>query len=155
VPADSRVVLDMLKFWNTQTAPLAENRARILEHLEAISHGVSGAGHSAVYADYYRYQLEHPHTPAYYLRGTDLGAAVEPLASYRRQGFEWAMVSEVGVAAGEGRAARGDSSAAAFYRALPREGRLMAEFHPARWQRRGPRIWIYQIAGPDFRGRTP
>ena len=149
VPADSRVVLDMLKFWNTQTAPLAENRARILEHLDEISHGISGAGHSAVYADYYRYRLEHPHTPAYYLRGTDLGAVVEPLASYRRQGFEWAMVSEEGVAGGEGRAARGDSSAAAFYRALPREGRLMAEFRPAPWRRLGPRIWIYRIAALD------
>jgi hypothetical protein len=151
VPADSRVVLDMLKFWNTQTAPLAENRARVLEHLDAIAHGISGGGHSAVYADYYRYQLEHPRAPAYYLRGTDVGNAVEPLASYRREGFEWAMVSDLGIASAEGRAERGDSSAAAFYRALPREGRLMAEFHPERWRRLGPRIWIYRIAGSEVR----
>lgn len=155
VPADSRVVLDMLKFWNTETAPLAENRARLLEHLDEIARGVSGAGHSAVYADYYRYQIEHPHTPAYYLRGTGLGAAVEPLASYRRQGFEWAMVSETGLAEAEWRASRGDSSAAAFYRALPREGRLVAEFHPAPWRRLGPSIWIYQIAGPRARTSPP
>jgi len=151
VPADSRVVLDMLKFWNTQTAPLAENGARIREHLDEIAHGISGGGHSAAYADYYRYQLDHARTPAYYLRGTDVGNDVEPLASYRHEGFTWAMVNDLGIAAAEGRAARGDSSAAAFYRALPREGRLMAEFHPEPWRRLGPHIWIYRIGGPGFR----
>jgi hypothetical protein len=151
VPADSRVVLDMLKFWNTQTAPLAENRARVLEHLDEIAHGISGGGHGAAYADYYRHQLEHPRAPAYYLRGTDVGNDVEPLAAYRREGFEWAMVNDLGIAAAEGRAERGDSSAAAFYRALPREGKLMAEFHPEPWRRLGPRIWIYRIGGPGLR----
>ena len=148
---DDRVVIDMSKFWNSASPPLAENRERIQERLAQIARGVSGAGHSAAYADYYRFQLEHPRRPSYYLRGTDLGNEVRGLEEYRREDFRWAIVSDEAVRLQEGRAARGDSSGLAYYRALEREAARVAEFRPARWKRRGPVIRIYRLdlpAGP-------
>ena len=145
---DDRVVIDMTKFWNSASPPLAENRERIEERLAGIARGISGAGHSAVYADYYRFQLEHPRRPSFYLRGTDLGNDALPLAEYRRQGFRWAIVSEDAVRVQEGRAARGDSTGLAYYRALEREAAQVAEFRPERWKRRGPVIRIYRLDLP-------
>jgi hypothetical protein len=148
VPSDQRVVLDMLRFWNTATAPLAENRARLEERIAEITRGVSGGGASAAYLDYYRYRLEHPVTPAYYLRGTDMGFAAEPLALYRAQGFQWAMVSGDVADALKDRPAPADSSGPAFYRALDREATRVAVFQPERWRRRGPVIAIYRLDPP-------
>jgi hypothetical protein len=146
--ADDRVVIDMSKFWNSASPPLAENRERIEERLAQIARGISGAGHSAAYADYYRHQLEHPRRPSYYLRGTDLGRDVRALAEYRREGFRWAIVSDEAVRLQEARAARGDSTGLAYYRALEREAARVAEFGPERWKRRGPAIRIYRLDQP-------
>ena len=146
VPENERVVIDMAKFWNSHSAPLAENAERLRERLVQAQGGLSGAGHSSAYAEYYRYRLEHPHHPAYYLRSTNMGGAARPLAEYRREGFRWAVVSEEAVAAQERRAAAGDSSGAAYYRALAREAAPVAEFTPEPWKRRGPRILVYRIA---------
>jgi hypothetical protein len=145
---DDRVLIDMTKFWNSASPPLSENRERIQERLAQIARGVSGAGHSAAYADYYRFQLDHPRQPSYYLRGTDLGNEVRTLAEYRSEGFRWAIVSEEAVRVQEGRAARGESSGLAYYRALEREAAQVAEFRPARWKRRGPVIRIYRLDLP-------
>jgi len=145
---DDRVVIDMSKFWNSASPPLAENRERIEERLAQIARGVSGAGHSAAYADYYRFQLDHPRQPAYYLRGTDLGNEARSLEEYRREGFRWAIVSDEAVRLQEGRAARGDSTGIAYYRALEREAARVAEFRPERWKRRGPAIRIYRLDLP-------
>jgi hypothetical protein len=145
---DDRVVIDMSKFWNSASPPLAENRERIEERLALIARGISGAGHSAAYADYYKHQLEHPRHPAFYLLGTDLGNEPLPLLEYRRRGFRWAIVSDEAVRLQEARAARGDSSGLAYYRALEREAELAAEFKPERWKRRGPAIRIYRLDAP-------
>lgn len=148
---DDRVLIDMTRFWNSASPPLSENRERVQERLAQIARGVSGAGHSAAYADYYRFQLEHPRQPSYYLRGTDLGNEVRTLEEYRREGFRWAIVSEEAVRVQEGRAARGESSGLAYYRALEREAAQVAEFRPARWKRRGPLIRIYRLDLPAAR----
>jgi len=145
---DDRVVIDMSKFWNSASPPLAENHERVAERLAQIARGVSGAGHSAAYADYYRFQLDHPRRPAYYLRGTDLGNDVRALHEYQGEGFRWAIVSADAVRLQEDRAARGDSTGLAYYRALEREAVLAAEFRPERWQRRGPVIRIYRLDLP-------
>jgi hypothetical protein len=145
VPPDSRVVVDMLRFWNTATAPLAENRARLAERLAEVDAGISGGGHSRAYADYYRHRLAHPRTPAYYLRSTEMGSAAPPLDSLRRAGFEWAMVSGEVADAWRARAAPPDSGGAAFYRALERLGPPAAEFRPEPWVRRGPPIRVYRL----------
>jgi hypothetical protein len=143
VPSNERVVIDMLRFWNTASPPLAENRERLLVRLEEVKGGLSGGGHSSVYEEYYRYQLENPRTPAYYLVSTRMGHDTRTLMEYREAGFHWAVVSD--------RVARGirgqeaDSSGSEFYRALRVEGELMAEFSPERWRRRGPCIWIYRF----------
>jgi hypothetical protein len=150
--ADDRVVIDMSKFWNSAGPPLAENRERIEERLTQIARGVSGAGHSAAYADYYRFQLEHPRRPSYYLRGTDLGNEARTLEEYRREGFRWAIVSDEAVHLQEGRAARGEPSGLDYYRALEREAARVAEFRPERWKRRGPVIRIYRL---DLPASTP
>ena len=142
---DDRVVIDMLKFWNSASPPLAENHQRIEERLALIARGISGGGHSAAYTDYYRHLLEHPRQPSYYLLGTELGNDALPLAEYRRRGFRWAIVSEEAIHVQESRAARGDSSGLAYYRALDREAEMAAEFHPERWKRRGPVIRIYRL----------
>jgi hypothetical protein len=144
VPADSRVVLDMLRFWNTATAPVAENRARLEERLVEVQ-TVTGGGHSAAYADFYRYRLAHPHQPAYYLRSTEMGAEAPPLDSLRAHGFEWAMVSSEVYEPWRTRTAPPDSSGAAFYRALERSGPPAAEFTPVPWERRGPTIRISRL----------
>lgn len=144
VPPDSRVVLDMLKFWNTATAPVAENRARLEERLAQVQ-TVQGGGHSAAYTEFYRYRLAHPHQPAYYLRSTEMGMAVPALDTLLAQGFEWAMVSSQVTDGMIGRAAPADSSGAAFYRALEASGPPVAEFHPEPWARRGPTIRIYRL----------
>jgi hypothetical protein len=144
VPPDSRVVLDMLKFWNTATAPVAENRARLEERLVQVQ-TVSGGGHSAAYTEFYRYRLAHPHHPAYYLRSTEMGAAVPALDTLRAQGFEWAMVSSEVTDLWLTRPAPPDSSGAAFYRALESSGPPVAEFLPEPWTRRGPAIRIYRL----------
>lgn len=140
VPPDARVVIDMQRFWNSGSPPLAENRERTQERLEEIRRGVSGAGHGAAYTQYYEFLLGHPRSPAYYLRSTNMGLATEPLAQYRREGFGWAIVNED--AARETRA-RGDPTG--YYTALDREGTLVAEFRPERWRRLGPGIRIYRL----------
>lgn len=155
VPADSRVVLDMQKFWNTATAPLAENRARIEERVAEIRGGLRGGGHGRAYLEYYRYRLEHPHAPAYYLRGTEMGLAARSLDEYRRAGFEWFLVS--GQAAGmmRGRPAPPDSSGPAYYRAVERELELAATFRPERWRRLGPEIRVYRARPAGVPGDRP
>jgi hypothetical protein len=145
---DDRVVIDMTKFWNSASPPLAENRERVAERLALVERGVSGAGHSAAYADYYRFQLDHPRRPSYYLRGTDLGNDVRTPDEYRRDGFRWAIVSGDAVRLQEDRATRGDSTGVAYYHALEREAALAAEFRPERWKRRGPAIRIYRLDPP-------
>lgn len=147
VPADSRVVLDMLKFWNTASAPLAENRVRIEERIAEIRGGIAGAGHSSAYLEYFRFRLEHPHVPGYYVRGTEMGFSARPLDEYRREGYEWVMVSEDAAGPMRGRAAPPDSSGPAFYRAVERELVPVAEFRPERWKRLGPVIRVYRL-GP-------
>ena len=145
---DDRVVIDMARFWNSASPPLAENRERIEERLAEIARGVTGGGHSAAYADYYRHQLAHPRRPSYYLRGTNWGTETRPLDEYRREGFRWAIVSGDAIRLQEDRAARGDSTGIAYYRALEREAALAAEFRPGRWKRRGPVIRIYRLDQP-------
>ena len=49
------------------------------------------------------------------------------------------------------RAAAGDSSGLAYYRALEREATRVAAFSPARWVRRGPRITIYRLDATEAR----
>lgn len=144
VPEDSRVVLDMLRFWNTATAPVAENRARLEERLAEVQ-TVSGAGHSAAYAEFYRYRIAHPHRPAYYLKSTEMGVSAPPLDSLLAHGFEWAMVSSEVTDLWLARPAPPDSSGAAFYRALEASGPPVAEFLPEPWARRGPAIRIYRL----------
>jgi hypothetical protein len=146
VPARSRVVLDMLRFWNTATAPLAEDSTRLGERIDEVTHGLTGGGHSSAYLEYYRYRLEHPVSPAYYLRGTELGAKAEPLAAYRAAGFTYAMTNSDVMDGLATRAAPADSSGAAFYRALERECPRIATFRPVRWRVRGPEIRVYRIA---------
>ncbi|NOT33787.1 MAG: hypothetical protein HOP12_06400, partial [Candidatus Eisenbacteria bacterium] len=146
VPADARVVADMLKFWNTATAPIAENPARIRERLAEIDRGMSGAGHGAAYREYFQYRLTHPHRPGYWVASTDMGFSARSLADYRADGFQWAMVSGEVVDAMRARAAPADSSGPAFYRALAREATPIASFEPQRWQRRGPRIVVYRLS---------
>jgi len=145
VPADQRVVIDMLRFWNTASPPLAEDRARLEERLAEVEAGVSGGGHSAVYADFYRYRLAHPHRPGYYLRSTDMGMVTPSLDACRREGFRWAVVSDEAVRLQEGRAQRGDSTGVAWYHQLEREADRVAEFRPERWRRLGPVIRIYRL----------
>ena len=145
VPADARVVVDMQRFWNTATAPVAENRARLEERLAEVQAGLSGAGHSAAYLEFYRYRIEHPHQPGYYVRSTGMGTTVPALDTLRAQGFEWAMVSSDVTDEWLTRAAPADSSGAAFYRALEQSGPPVAEFVPEPWARRGPRIRIYRL----------
>lgn len=145
VPAGERVVIDMLRFWNTASPPLAENRERLLERLAEIRAGVSGAGHGAAYEDYFRFRLEHPREPGYYLRGTDMGSAAWPLGRYREEGFRWAVVSSHARRLQEARAAAGDSGGLGYYLALEREAREVARFEPAPWRRRGPEIRVYRI----------
>jgi hypothetical protein len=145
VPENEKVVIDMLRFWNSMSPPLAENRARLEERLAEVARGLSGAGHSAAYAEYYRYRIEHPRRPGYYLRSTDAGAAVAPLDSLLAQGFRWAVVSEEATVLQPARAAAGDSSGARFYAELERRAARVAAFEPRRWVRRGPRITIYRL----------
>lgn len=145
VPADERVVIDMSRFWNSASPPLAENRERLAERLGEAEGGLSGGGHSAAYADFYRYRMSHPHHPAYYLRTTDMGDSVRTLEAYRADGFRWAVVSDLALGEQSSRARRGDSTGVRYYAALEREATLAAEFRPERWQRLGPRIRIYRL----------
>jgi hypothetical protein len=146
VPAGEKVVIDMLKFWNTASPPLSENRASILRRIETIERGVSGGGHGAAYLEYYRYRLAHPRRPDYDLEGTDMGTAARPLEDYLRRGFGWAVVSSDAADAQRAAAAGGDSASwVRYYRALERSGPPVAEFRPERWTRRGPTIRIYRL----------
>lgn len=144
VPENSRVVLDMLKFWNTATAPVAENRERLEERLKEVQ-TVSGGGHSAAYTEFYQYRLAHPHQPAYYLKSTEMGTVVPALDTLRAHGFEWAMVSSEATDVWLTRPSPPDSSGGAFYRALEASGPPVAEFVPEPWTRRGPTIRIYRL----------
>ena len=145
VPADQRVVIDMSRFWNSASPPLSENRERLAERLAEVEAGVTGAGHSAAYADFYRYRMAHPHAPAYYLRTTDMGDSVRTLDAYRAEGFRWAVVSDLALRDQTSRARRGDSTGVRYYQALEREAVKVAEFEPRRWRRLGPAIRIYRL----------
>jgi len=145
VPADARVVIDMQRFWNSASPPLSENRERLEERLALVRSGVSGGGHSAAYADFYRYRMAHPHRPAYYLLSTDMGDSARTLAEYRRRGFQWAVVSGDAVQIQGGRAARGDSTGIAWYLELERDAERVADFQPERWRRLGPEIRVYRL----------
>lgn len=148
VPADQRVLIDMSRFWNSASPPLAENRERLGERLAEVEAGVSGAGHGAAYAEFFRYRLAHPHAPAYYLQSTDMGDSARTLDDWRSAGFRWAVVSDLAVRMSEERAARGDSGGIRYYRALEREAERVAEFRPERWRTRGPVIRIYRLDRP-------
>lgn len=152
VPADERVVIDMQRFWNTASTPLAENRARLEERIAEVQAGISGGGHGAAYLEFFRYRLAHPHRPAYYLRSTDMGDSARTLEAYRGEGFRWAVVSGEAVRIQEWRAQSGDSSGIAWYRQLEREAEQVAEFRPERWRRLGPVIRIYRL---DRGGSAP
>ncbi|MGH7730320.1 MAG: ArnT family glycosyltransferase [Candidatus Eiseniibacteriota bacterium] len=149
VPADDRVLIDMSRFWNSASPPLAENRERLTERLAEVEAGVSGGGHGAAYADFFRYRLAHPRAPAYYLRSTGMGDSALTLAAYRGAGFRWAVVSELAVGPAEARARAGDSTAIRYYRALEREAEQVAEFRPERWRRMGPVIRVYRLDAGD------
>jgi hypothetical protein len=151
VPEDEKVVIDMLRFWNSASPPLAENRACLEQRIAEAGHGLSGAGHSSVYADYYRFRLENLHHPAYELRGTEMGRSLQPLDTLRREGFRWVVVSDLAVQGQTARAAAGDSTGLRWYRALERDAVRMAEFAPRPWVRRGPRITVYRL-GPAAGG---
>lgn len=156
VPADERVLIDMSRFWNSASPPLAENRERLGERLAEVEAGVSGAGHGAAYAEFFRYRLAHPRVPAYYLLSTDMGDSVRTLDAYRSAGFRWAVVSDEAVRRSEVRAGSGDSTGIRYYLALKREAERVAEFRPERWRRRGPVIRVYRLdrpAGARPRGR--
>ena len=148
VPADEKVVIDMLRFWNSASPPLAENAACLEERIAETQHGVLGGSHSSVYAEYYRFRLANRHHPSYYLRGTVMGQALQPLDTLRREGFRWVVVSEIAVLSQTARAARGDSAGLRWYRGLEREAVRVAEFVPRPWVRRGPRITIYRLDRP-------
>ncbi len=148
VPADERVLIDMSRFWNSASPPLAENRERLAERLAEVEAGVSGAGHGAAYAEFFRYRLAHPHVPAYYLLSTDMGDSTRSLDAYRSAGFRWAVVSELAVRLSEVKAGNGDSTGIRYYLALEREAERVAEFRPERWLRRGPVIRVYRLDRP-------
>jgi len=145
VPADERVLIDMSRFMNSTSPPLAENRERLTERLAEVDAGLSGAGHGAAYADFFRYRLAHPRKPAYYLRSTGTGDTLETLGAYRDAGFRWAVVSGIAVDNAEARARAGDSTGIRYYRALQREATQVAEFRPERWRRMGPVIRVYRF----------
>jgi hypothetical protein len=145
VPADQRVLIDMSRFWNSASPPLSENRERLSERLAEVEAGVTGGGHGAAYADFFRYRLAHPRLPAYYLLSTHMGDSARTLEAYRGAGFRWAVVSEMAVRLSEARARAGDSTGIRYYRSLEREAERVAEFHPERWRRRGPVIRVYQL----------
>jgi hypothetical protein len=145
VPADQRVIIDMSRFWNSASPPLAENAERLRERLAEIAAGVSGAGHGAAYAEFYRYRLAHPRAPAYYLRSTDMGDSVRSLDAWRAEGFRWAVVSDLAVGQQRARARRGDSTGVRHYQALERGAARVAEFRPERWRRLGPVIRVYRL----------
>ena len=151
VPPDQRVVIDMSRFWNSASPPLTENRERLAERLAEVEAGVSGAGHGAAYADFYRYRMEHPHRPAYYLRSTDMGDSVRTLDAYRTDGFRWAIVSDLAIREQASRARRGDSTGVRYYMSLERDAARVAEFRPQRWRRLGPVIRIYRLDAPALR----
>jgi hypothetical protein len=149
VPAGERVVIDMQRFWNTSSPPLAENAARLRERLaEAESGGLSGGGHGAAYAEFYRYRLEHPRAPAYYLRSTDLGDSARSVAAYRREGFRWFVVSGHALQLQGDRARAGDSTGLRFYRALADSAARVATFLPEPERRLGPAIRVYRLDDP-------
>jgi dolichyl-phosphate-mannose-protein mannosyltransferase len=145
VPADQRVLIDMSRFWNSASPPLAENRERLTERLAEVDAGLSGGGHGAAYADFFRYRLAHPRVPAYYLRSTDMGDSTQTLDAYRSAGFRWAVVSDLAVRRSEALARAGDSTGIRYYRALEREAERVREFRPERWRRMGPVIRVYRL----------
>jgi hypothetical protein len=149
VPADQRVLIDMSRFWNSASPPLTENAERLRERLAEVEAGVSGAGHSAAYAEFFRYRLDHPHAPAYYLRSTSRGDSVGTLDMYRAAGYRWAVVSDLAVRYQDARARTGDSAGVRYYQALAREAEPVAEFRPERWRRLGPVIRVYRLEWED------
>jgi hypothetical protein len=152
VPDGDRVVIDMLRFWNTASPPLSENAERLTErlHESESATGAGASGPSAAYAEYYRFRLEHPKHPAYYLTSTDMGTHVLPLADYRARGFRWAVVSSDALELRSARRAAGDSSGTAYYDALEREASVVARFEPERWRRLGPAITVYRLDVPSL-----
>lgn len=146
VPSGARVVIDMHRFRNTASPPLAENAVRLRERLEEIRSGdIAVSGNSRAYEPFYRYHLEHPRPIAYYLRSTDMGGAKLPLDAYRADGFEWAVTSDLARTIHERMASSGDSSGLRYYLELERDGQLVAEFRPRRWVRMGPVIRVYRL----------
>jgi hypothetical protein len=145
VPENERVALDMARFWNSTSPPLAENAARLRERIVEVQGGDMGGGHNLSYADFYRDRLEHPRHPAYYVLGTNMGAEALPLAEYRARGFRWAISSDIAEETQQAIAVHGDSTGVRYYAALEREATLAAEFGPKRWARLGPRIRIWRL----------
>lgn len=145
VPDGSSVVIDMARFWNSRSTPLAGNRRYFQERIDEVERGVEGAGHGAAYLDYFRFQLRNLRRPSYYLRSTLMGDDIAPLDALRAKGFCWAVVSDDAVTYQRARAVRGDSTGLHYYAALEREAELEAEFRAGRWERRGPTIRIYRL----------
>ncbi|MCC6652676.1 MAG: hypothetical protein IT348_16105, partial [Candidatus Eisenbacteria bacterium] len=152
VPTDERVVIDMHRYRNTASPPLTENGVRLQERIDEVTSGVEGSGNSRAYEPFFRYRLEHPKKPAYYLQSTDMGYDARRLEEYRRRGFRWAVTSDNARILHEGSARTGDSTRVRWYYDLDREGKLVAEFRPERWKRLGPVIKVYRL--PDAEGEV-
>jgi 4-amino-4-deoxy-L-arabinose transferase-like glycosyltransferase len=145
VPGDSRVVIDMLRFRNTASPPLAENAERLRERLRETASGMEGAGASQAYVVYYQYLLAHPRTPAYYLLSSNMGGDVGPLDSLVARGYSWAVTSSNATDVQELRAAGGDTSGVHWYRELERRATLEHVVSPLPWRLWGPTIRIYRL----------
>jgi hypothetical protein len=145
VPADARVVIDMHRFLNTSSPPLAENAQRLHERIAEVERGVEGSGASRAYSEMYRQQLAHPRHPAYYLRGTRMGSQVEPMDSVVAQGFTWAIVSSDAVERTASAATADDRSGLRWYAELAGRAALMHEVRAEARTSMGPTIRIYRL----------
>jgi hypothetical protein len=79
-----------------------------------------------------------------------------PLAEYRREGFRYVITNSVARDQYFTRSPRGSRfpSFVRFYRELDGTRRIRA-FDPARWQGKGPVVWIYDLTQPAPPGQEP
>lgn len=147
VSAGERVVIDMQRYRNTASPPLNENAERLRERIDEVRNDVEASGSSRAYEPYYRYLLEHPRTPAYYLLSTDMGGEAKRLDEYVARGFRWAVTSSEARGFQEAAARAGDSTHVRYYLDLDQRATRVAEFRPERWKRLGPVIRVYRMPG--------
>jgi hypothetical protein len=149
LPAGTRIVLDASSYRNTASAPLEETDQNIERRIADLKAGrARGYGYTPAYLKYYEMMLKYrrPGAKQYDQWWTEFGTNAKPVAWFRENGYQYAMVSSIVTERYyDDSFSERFAASTPFYRDLDSLGVLLKTFRPSPWTRPGPTLKIYRI----------